>query len=199
VSYQNNAPQSFPAPSSAPWAVVAETNRLDPMLRGYIRPEHYGHNGPWLVRGHDLVPIAGLWICNAARSIDSVLTALTFGIYLFFMLNAIAQSRQTLGQKLAGVRMVRQGNLSPASAGQFLGSGVCFVVLSLIPVIGLLIFAQAFTEKKQGLNHMLCQVMHLEDRHYDASRGFWLTALGIAGSFIAWVIFLVLVSVVNQS
>ena len=56
VSYQNYAPQSFPALSSGQWRVVAETNRLDPALHSYIRPEHYGHNGPWLVRGHDLVP-----------------------------------------------------------------------------------------------------------------------------------------------
>lgn len=150
------------------------------------------------MRGYDLIPVAGFWICNAARSVDGVLIAFTLGIYLFFMGSAIAQGRQTLGQKLAGVRMVRQDNLSSASVGQFLTSIICYAILSSIPVVGLLVFVQAFTEKKQGFNHMLCQVMHVEERHYDAGRGFGLTALAMIGSFIAWMIFIVLIAALNQ-
>ncbi|MGE5341801.1 MAG: RDD family protein [Candidatus Omnitrophota bacterium] len=141
----------------------------------FIKPEHMGHQGPWLVSGDDLIPIAGYWITGAARIIDIFLFVITLGIYGIAMARMIAQGRQTAGQKIVGIRMVRSKeiHLSPGY-GQIIGLFI-FILLTYVPLLGMIIgigmLFQAFTERKQGLHHKVCGVMHIEVQHYGAGRG----------------------------
>lgn len=144
-------------------------------LWGSLKPQHTGHSGPWFVSGDKLIPIAGFWITGTARIIDILLFIITLGIYGIFMCRNIVDGKQTVGQKFAGIRMVRRDDITLFPGyGQLTGLFFC-MLLAFIPLAGIImdigIIAQAFSKRKQGLHHKMCGVVHIEEQHYGANRG----------------------------